>query len=84
MSDCDWEIVFNDCNIVIRQESDTLFDEVAQEERQVDPYFHNEDVTICILTERGGQCPSERTQASYDQRGSEILSALGSATVEVG
>ena len=55
MSDCDWEIVFNDCNIVIRQESDTLFDEVAQEERQVHPHFHNEDVTICILTERGGQ-----------------------------
>ena len=53
ISDCGWVIVLNDCNMVIGQESNTFFDEVAQEERQVDPYFHYEDGTLRYVSLRG-------------------------------
>ena len=47
-----WEVVLDDGNIVIRQEDDFFFDEIAQEERQARPHFHHEGVEECALTGR--------------------------------
>ena len=48
-----WLVVLDDYNIVVSQEDDSFFDEVAQEERPTDPQFHHDGVVVCALTERG-------------------------------
>ena len=42
-----WVVVIDDCNIVIWQVGDTLFDEVAQKMSPVGPYFGNAGVELC-------------------------------------
>ena len=46
------DVHFFDMHIVIRQDHDTFFDEVAQEERQFGPHFHHEGGKTCVVTGR--------------------------------
>ena len=47
-----WVIVVDDMNIVIRQDHDTFFDEVAQGERRFGPHYHHEGGKTCAVTGR--------------------------------